>query len=213
VKATLQKIYEKHPHLAPKKVDGLEIEGLRRIKVVEKKDEKDEFEKSEDWVLQRLFKKAGAVVDSAIDQRAIKEGGTDYKRIDEEAQRVAKLAVAALHKLSKPKKELEGKVKSGSKSKSVLEKIRERRSVNDEIEAPLSNTDIFKKSKLNPNYKLARQLRDFLQESKRGKLTDDLVTKFDGNVNHSAVFKAVLKQIAVLDRKTHRWKLRDQFKQ
>ena len=64
VKATLQKIYEKHPHLAPKKVDGLEIEGLRRIKVVEKKDEKDEFEKSEDWVLQRLFKKAGAVVDS-----------------------------------------------------------------------------------------------------------------------------------------------------
>ena len=123
-----------------------------------------------------------------------KEGGTDYKRIDEEAQvgiqcactslsrtirvcpvsesqsesesyyespskRVAKLAVAALHKLSKPKKELEGKVKSGAKSKSVLEKIRERRSVNDEIEAPLSNTDIFKKSKLNPNYKLARQLR------------------------------------------------------
>ena len=118
--------------------------------------------------------------------------------------------MAALHKLSKPKKELEGKVKSGSKSKSVLEKIRERRSVNDEIEAPLSNTDIFKKSKLNPNYKLARQLRlgsvdqvrcpkykgevmpqyhfenyvspesiqrDFLQESKRGKLTDDLVTK------------------------------------
>ena len=64
VKATLQKIYEKHPHLAPKKVDGLEIEGLRRVKVVEKKDEKDEFEKSEDWVLQRLFKKAGAVVDS-----------------------------------------------------------------------------------------------------------------------------------------------------
>lgn len=64
VKATLQKIYEKHPHLAPKKVDGLEIEGLRQIKVVEKKDEKDEFEKSEDWVLQRLFKKAGAVVDS-----------------------------------------------------------------------------------------------------------------------------------------------------
>ena len=72
--------------------------------------------------------------------------------------------------------------------------------VNDEIENPLSNTDIFKKSKLNPNYKLARQLRkgpendtgmrfgknlkntepierDFLQESKRGKLTDDLVTK------------------------------------
>ena len=38
-------------------------------------------------------------------------------------------------------------------------------------------------------------------------------SKFDGNVNHSAVFKAVLKQIAVLDRKTHRWKLRDQFKQ
>ena len=75
------------------------------------------------------------------------------------SKRVAKLAVAALHKLSKPKKELEGKVKSGSKSKSVLEKIRERRSVNDEIEAPLSNTDIFKKSKLNPNYKLARQLR------------------------------------------------------
>ena len=113
-------------------------------------------------------------------------------------KRVAKLAVAALHKLSKPKKELAGKVKSGSKSKSVLEKIRERRSggflkkcfslrlwlaeifyayfwlgeteiliapfwkpfsVNDEIEAPLSNTDIFKKSKLNPNYKLARQLR------------------------------------------------------
>ena len=64
LKATLQKIYEKHPHLAPKKVDGLEIEGLKRIKVVEKKDEKDEFEKSEDWVLQRLFKKAGAVVDS-----------------------------------------------------------------------------------------------------------------------------------------------------
>ena len=64
VKATLQKIYEKHPHLAPKKVDGLEIEGLRRVKVVEKKDEKDDFEKSEDWVLQRLFKKAGAVVDS-----------------------------------------------------------------------------------------------------------------------------------------------------
>ena len=64
VKATLQKIYEKHPHLAPKKVDGLEIEGLRRVKVVEKKDEKDEFEKSEDWVLQRLFKKAGAVVNS-----------------------------------------------------------------------------------------------------------------------------------------------------
>ena len=130
------------------------------------------------------------------------------------SKRVAKLAVAALHKLSKPKKELEGKVKSGSKSKSVLEKIRERRSVNDEIEAPLSNTDIFKKSKLNPNYKLARQLRlgsdqsvtlltirsylvyhfktylftesterDFLQESKRGKLTDDLVTKA-GFQNH-----------------------------
>ena len=44
------------------------------------------------------------------------------------SKRVAKLAVAALHKLSKPKKELAGKVKSGSKSKSVLEKIRERRS-------------------------------------------------------------------------------------
>ena len=30
--ATLQKIYAKHPHLAPKKVDGLEIKGIAKVK-------------------------------------------------------------------------------------------------------------------------------------------------------------------------------------
>ena len=131
------------------------------MKKVKLEKPKTDFEKSEDWVLQRLFKKAGGVIESAIDQRVVKDGAQDYKKIDEEARRVAKAAVANLHKLSRPKERLEGKIKKGTKSNSALEQIRARRSVNAEIVNPLSATEnIFKKTKLNPNYKLARELRN-----------------------------------------------------
>ena len=146
---------------------------------------------------------------------------------------MAKAAVAALHQAArKPKSRLKelgfnslikikdfiinqkkNKVKIGSKSSSALERIRDRRSVKDEIKAPLTTgEDIFKKSKLNPNYKLAQKLRDFLNAHHGGVKTDTLVAKFDGNIKNSAVFKAVLKQIATLNKVTHRWTLREQFR-
>ena len=104
-------------------------------------------------------------------------------------------------------------MKIGSKSSSALERIRDRRSVKDEIKTPLTTGEnIFKKSKLNPNYKLAQKLRDFLNSHHGGVKTDTLVAKFDGNIKNSAVFKAVLKQIATLNKVTHRWTLREQFR-
>ena len=39
------------------------------------------------------------------------------------------------------------------------------------------------------------------------------VAKFDGHIKNSAVFKAVLKQIATLNKTTHRWSLREQFRE
>ena len=149
------------PSKSSTEVDGVIIKGVEKIKKVKKDKPKSDFEKSEDWVLQRLFKKAGAVIESAIDQRVLKDGSQDYKKIDEEARRVAKAAVANLHKLSKPNARLEGKIKKSEKSISALEQIRARRSVDAEIMNPLSATEhIFKKTKLNPNYKLARELRN-----------------------------------------------------
>ena len=126
--------------------------------------------------------------------------GEDFKRVDEEAQRVAKAAVAALHAKSKALKGLKNrnshkfkenilsltkkpklKIKSGSKSSSALERIRSRRNIQDEIAAPLTVSDenIFKKSKLNPNYKLAQKLRDFLSEKRGGVKTDTLGIGFE----------------------------------
>ena len=101
---------------------------------------------------------------------------------------MAKAAVASLHKKSRQtgaKSKLKSKTK---KSASVLEKIRARRDAKDEAEQPLSSSDLFKKSKLNPNYKLAQQLRDYLQENWSGVDSDQIVRKFDGQVKHSAVF-------------------------
>ena len=49
--------------------------------------EKDNYSESEDWVLQRLFKRAGLVVETAVDQNCVTKG-SDYRRIDLEAQQV-----------------------------------------------------------------------------------------------------------------------------
>ena len=76
ISKSLKKVYKKFPHLKPKKtdtIDGEKIEGLQsssKIDVGEKKD----YGKTEDWVLARLFKKAGCVMDTAVDQAAIKQG-------------------------------------------------------------------------------------------------------------------------------------------
>lgn len=193
-------------------VDGEAIEGVKAQSTIEiKAPEKDNYSESEDWVLQRLFKRAGLVVETAVDQNCVTKG-SDYRRIDLEAQQVAKAAVASLHKKSKQtgiKSKLKSKTK---KSASVLEKIRARRDAKEEAEQPLSSSDLFKKSKLNPNYKLAQKLRDYLEDHWTGVESDQIVSKFDGHVKNSAVFKALLKQMAELDRSTKRWKLKPQFK-
>ena len=194
--------------------DGVNVSGVEKVQQIEAK-KQSSFEQSEDWVLQRLFKKAGAIIETAIDQRSIKHGGTsaDFTRIDEEAKRVAKAAVAALHS-SATRPKLAAVKHIGAKSTSALERIRARRPVEAELAAPLTSGDaIFEKSKLNPNYKLAQKLRDFLNGQRGGVKTDTLVAKFDGHINNSAVFKAVLKQIATLNKTTHRWSLRQQFRQ
>jgi len=90
--------------------------------------------------------------------------------------------------------------------------MRQRRTVEEETEAPVAlPEDVLKKSKLNPNYKLANNLRNYIQENWRGPTSDDLIAKFDGNVRDKAVFKAVLKQLATLNTKTKRWKLKPQY--
>ena len=97
--------------------------------------------------------------------------------------------MASLHKKSKQtgiKSKLKSKTK---KSASVLEKIRARRDAKQEAEQPLSSSDLFKKSKLNPNYKLAQKLRDYLEDHWTGVESDQIVSKFDGHVKNSAVFK------------------------
>ena len=207
-----KKVEEEEDEEISTEFDGFNVTGVEKVQEVEAVPKKT-FEQSEDWVLQRLFKKAGAIIETAIDQRSIKSGNADYTRIDEEAKRVAKAAVAALH--SSAAGNAKKKTKNiGSKSTSALERIRARRPVEAELAAPLtSGGDIFKKSKLNPNYKLAQKLRDFLDKHRGGVKTDTLVAKFDGHINNSAVFKAVLKQIATLNKTTHRWSLRQQFRQ
>ena len=70
-----------------------------------------------------------------------------------------------------------------------MEKIRARRDAKEEAEQPLSSSDLFKKSKLNPNYKLAQKLRDYLEDHWTGVESDQIVSKFDGHVKNSAVFK------------------------
>ena len=90
--------------------------------------------------------------------------------------------------------------------------MRQRRTVEEEIESPVALPEnLLKKSKLNPNYKLANNLRNYIEEFWRGPTSDDLIAKFDGNVKDKAVFKAVLKQMATLDPKTKRWKLKPQY--
>ena len=59
--------------LPSREFDGVSVSGLTKVKKVKQKTEN--FEQSEDWVLQRLFKKAGAVIETAVDQRSVKEGG------------------------------------------------------------------------------------------------------------------------------------------
>ena len=59
--------------LPSREFDGVAVSGLTKVKKVKQKTEN--FEQSEDWVLQRLFKKAGAVIETAVDQRSVKEGG------------------------------------------------------------------------------------------------------------------------------------------
>ena len=194
ISESLKKVYEKYPNLrkcAKKTVDGEHIPGVKSHSIVQEREaaEKAEYAKTEDWVLQRLFKRAGVVMDTAIDQQAVTDG-VDYRKIDKEAQKVANRAVAALHKRSRnpgEKKKLKSKK---AKSASILEKIRARRDAKAEAEQPLSvSTDLFKKSKLNPNYKLAQQLRDYIEDHWSGVTSEDIVSKFDGNVKSSAVFK------------------------
>lgn len=209
---SLRKVYKKFPNLKPKKtttIDGETIVGLHSSSTIETGKSKD-YGKTEDWVLQRLFKKAGCVFDTAVDQTVIKQG-TDYRKIDEEAQRVAKAAVAALHKnAKKPKVKVLKSI--GSSSASALQRIRQRRSVADESESPVAlPDDVFKESKLNPNSKLAHSLRDYIEEFYKGPTSDDLIAKFDGHVNDKAIFKALLKQIAELNPKTRRWTVRPQY--
>ena len=134
----------------------------------------------------RSPEKAGVVMESAVDQAAVTLG-TDYKRIDKEAQEVAKQAVAALHQKSAAKKS--GLKAKSTKSASILEKIRARRDAKAEASQPMGdNSHIFKKSKLNPNYKLAQKLRDYLQD-RWSASSDDIVSKFDGHIKSNAVFK------------------------
>ena len=69
-------------------VDGEAIEGVKAQSTIEiKAPEKDNYSESEDWVLQRLFKRAGLVVETAVDQNCVTKG-SDYRRIDLEAQQV-----------------------------------------------------------------------------------------------------------------------------
>lgn len=76
ISKSLKKVYKKFPHLKPKKtdtIDGEKIEGLQSASKIDAGEKKD-YGKTEDWVLARLFKKAGCVIDTAVDQAAIKDG-------------------------------------------------------------------------------------------------------------------------------------------
>jgi hypothetical protein len=141
-----------------------------------------------------LFFHPVSVIESAVDQVAVTDG-VDYKKIDEEAKIIASQAVLALHRKSNSKNDKKSKLKSKTqKSASILEKIRSRRDAKDEEAHPLTlSDDVFKKSKINPNYKLAQKLRDYIQDNWSGVSSDDIVAKFDGHIKDNSVFKVKLK--------------------
>ena len=66
-------LFKKTEQIHSREIDGVSIDGLRKVEKVKNKPKNENFKQSEDWVLERLFKKAGAIIETAIDQRSIKQ--------------------------------------------------------------------------------------------------------------------------------------------